>query len=99
MRERLRGLLRDPLLALVALVTVASVVVVVVMALVGEGWGNGDLKTWDTWLGGVQKLATIVGIAGGAYIAYRRLIGGGGVLTPRCTLELSASLRDMKGDS
>jgi hypothetical protein len=51
-----------------------------------------DLTTSDTWLGIVQKVATIIGIAGAAYIAYRRFLSGGGTLTARCELELSAAI-------
>jgi hypothetical protein len=71
-------------------VVAAAVAVAVVTAKVGGGWWNSDLKTWDAWLGNTQKLVTIVGIAGAAYLAYRRFLSGGGVLTARCELELTA---------
>jgi hypothetical protein len=90
---------RDPLLLGVFLVAVAAVVIAVVMLFIGEGWGDGHLHVWDTWIGAVEKLATIVALAVAGYIAYRRLIGGGGALAARCTLELSARLENLADDA
>ena len=82
--DRIKRLARDPLLFAVGLVAVLAAAAALATLVIASGWGNGDLKTWDAWLGIVQKLATIVALAGGAYIAYRRFIGGGGVLGNAC---------------
>lgn len=73
-------------------VVVAAVAIAVATAIIGGGWSKPGLETWDKWLGNVQKLVTIVGIAGAAYVAYRRFLSGGSVLTARCELELDAAL-------
>ena len=60
-------------------------------AVVSNGWSR-DVGIWDTWVGLVQKLVTVVGVAGAAYWAYRRFVAGGGELAARCDVEVSAAV-------
>jgi hypothetical protein len=90
--------LRDPITFLLVITVLAAAAIFVVTGLVAMGSIDADLTTWDSWLGDVQKLAAIVAIAGAAYIAYLRFIGGGGVLAARCSLALKADIQTLRGN-